>query len=98
MWLRFLASFAARARTFFYAGSIRDVADHLLIGTRADLLFDLHADGFKISSPEFLQDVHGDTLPQLDQPEEQMLRAHEIMVEPVGLLSRQRQHLLRSGA
>ena len=43
-----------------------------------------------------LQDIDGDALAQLDQAEQQMLGADEIVVEAVGFLARQRQHLLRA--
>ena len=74
---------------------VRDVADHLLIGAGADLLFDLHADGLEVE-PEFLKDIDGHALAQFDQAEQQMLGADEIVVEPVGFLTGQRQHLLCS--
>ena len=43
-----------------------------------------------------LEHIHGDALPQLDQAEQQMFRAEKVVVEPVGFLARQREHLLRA--
>src|SRR5204863_9851804 len=76
-----------------YSRGIGNVTDHLLIGAGADLLFDFHADGLQVKA-EFLEDIDGDTLAQLDEAEQQVLGTHEIMVEAVSLLARQRQHLL----
>ena len=75
------------------ARRVRDVADHLLVRPGADLLLDLHADGFEVEA-HLLQDVDGDALAQLDQAQQQVLGADEVVVEPVGFLARQRQHLL----
>ena len=78
------------------AWRVRDIADHFLIGAGADLLLDFHANGFEIE-PHFLKDVDGDALAELDETEEQMLGAYEIVIEPIGFFSRQREHLLRPG-
>src|SRR5260221_3226438 len=76
-----------------HARGVRDVADHLLVGAGADLFFDFHAHGFEIQT-ELLQDVHGDALAEFDQAEQQVFGADKIVVEPVGFLPGQRQHLL----
>ncbi len=79
----------------FHARRVGDVADHFLVGAGADFLLDGDADGFKVNS-HALQNIDGDALSQLDQAEQQMLRAEEIMVEAVGFLAREREHLLRA--
>ena len=74
---------------------VGNVADHLLVGTGADLLLDLHADGFEIEA-HFLKDVNGNALSQLDEAKQKMLRAEVVVVQPVGFLPCQREHLLRA--
>ena len=81
-------------QNFFHARRVGDVSDHFLIGTRADLFFDFHPHGFEVEA-HFLEHIDGDALSQLDQAEQEVLGADEIVVEPVGFLARQRQHLLR---
>jgi len=44
----------------------------------------------------FLEHIDSDALPQFDQAEQQMLGTEEIVIEPVGFLARQREHLLRA--
>src|SRR5215468_5740188 len=73
---------------------IRNITDQFLIRAAADLLFNFHADSFEIES-ELLKHIDGDALSELDQAEQQVLRADEIVVEAVGFLSRQSEHLLR---
>ena len=80
---------------FLDAGRVRDVADHFLIGSGADLFFDLHADGFEVEA-HFLEDVDGDSLAQLDEAEQEVFGSDEIVVEAVGFFACQRQHLLCS--
>ena len=80
---------------FFHARRVGNVADHFLVGAGADLFLDFHADGFEVDA-HALQHVHGDALPQLDQAEQQMLRAEKIVIETVGFLACQREHLLRA--
>src|SRR3954464_15245477 len=79
-----------------YAGRIGNVADDLLVRAGADLLLDFHADGLEIKA-HFLEDIDRDALAELDQAEQQMFGADEIMVKAVGLLTRQSEHLLRPG-
>ena len=80
---------------FFHARRVGNVPDHFLVGAGADLFLDLHADGFEVEA-HFLEHVDGDALPQFDQAEQQMFGAEEVVVEPVGFLARQREHLLRA--
>jgi len=58
------------------------------------LLFDFEADRFEIKS-HLLENVHGHSLAEFDQAEEKVFGADEVMVEPVGLLPRESQDLLR---
>ena len=80
---------------FFHARRVGNVADHFLIGAGADFLFHGDADGVEVNA-HALQHIDGDALPQLDQAEQQMLRAEEVVVETVGFLACQREHLLRA--
>ena len=91
-----LGFLAGEREHFLDARRVGNVADHLRLGAGADLLLDLHADGFEIEA-HFLQDVDGDALAELDQAEQQMLGADIIVVEAVGFLASQRQHLLGAG-
>ena len=70
------------------ARRVRNVPDHLGLGSAADLLFDLHAHGLHIET-HLLQHVHGNSLAEFDQTEQQVLRAHVIMVEAVCFLTGQ---------
>ena len=89
------ASFLRGEReNFFNARRVRNVADDALVGAGADLFLDFKADGFKVQ-PHLLKDVHRDALAELDQAKEKVFGADEVVVEPVGLLARQSQHLLR---
>jgi len=47
-----------------------------LIGAGADLLLDFHADGLQVET-ELLQNVHGDTLAELNQAEQQVFRSDD---------------------
>ena len=71
-----LGFLGGQRQDFLDARRVRDVADHLLIGPGADLLFDFHADGFKVEA-HLLEDVDGDALPELDQAEEQDARCRQ---------------------
>ena len=88
-----LGFFTGKGEHFFHSRSVGDVAYHLGFGSGANLLFHFHAHGLKIE-PHFLQNVHRHALPQFDQTKKQMLRAHVIVIEPVGLLASKRQDLL----
>ena len=63
-----LGFFGCQSENLLDTRCVRDIANHFLIRSRADLLLDLHADGLQIQS-ELLENVHRDTLPQLDQSE-----------------------------
>ncbi len=88
-----LGFFAGEGQDLFDARGIGNVADHLLIGAGADLLFDLHAHRLEIQ-PEFLEHIDRDALAKFDQPEQKMLGADEIVVEAVGLFARQARALV----
>lgn len=60
------------------------------------MFFYFHPDCFEIQ-PHFLEDIDGDTLAQLDQAEENMLRAHIVVVKAVGLLACKGEDLLCAG-
>ena len=89
-----LGFFAGQREHFLHARSIGDVPDHLLVGSGADLFLDFHTNGFEVE-PELLEDVDGHALAELNQAEQEMFGADEIMVKTVGFLPRQREHLLR---
>ena len=78
---------------FLHARCVRDVAGQFLVRAGADLFFDLKAHGLQIE-PHLLEHIDGDPLAKVDQAQQQVLGAHETVVEPVGLLPRQCQHLL----
>ena len=81
--------FLCREReNFFHPRSIRDIANHLLIGAGADLFLDFHADGFEVES-HLLKDIDRDALSQLNQPEQEMLGADEVVVKSISFLSRE---------
>jgi len=78
-----------------HARRVGDVAHLLEVRPRVGKLLHLLTDGFEVE-PHLLEDVHGDALAELDEAEEQVLRADEIVVEPVRFLPREGQHLLRA--
>jgi hypothetical protein len=51
-----------------------------------DFTLDLLADGLEVEA-HLLEDVHGDSLAELDEPEEEMLGADVVVVEAVRLLA-----------
>ena len=79
----------------FHPRRVRDIADHLLVRAGADLFLDLHPYGLEVKS-HFLENIDCDALAQFDQSEQEVFGADKIVIEPVGLLARQRQHLLGS--
>ena len=91
-----LGFLAREGEDLLHARGVGDVARHLGVRAGADLLFHLDADGLQVE-PELLQHVDRDALAELDQPEEQVLGAHVIMVEAVGFLARKREDLLGAG-
>ena len=67
------------------AWGVRNVADHLLVGAGADLFLDFHADGLEVEA-QLLEDVDGNALAQLDEPEQEVFGADKIVVESGRLL------------
>ena len=90
-----MASFWRQRQDLLHPRRVGDVAHHLLIGAGADLLLHFQADGLQVEA-ELLQDIDRHALAQLDQPEQQVFGADEIVVETVGFFARQREHLLRA--
>jgi hypothetical protein len=89
-----LGFLAGEGEDLLDAGCVGDAADGGL-GFLADshLLFHLGADGLEVE-PHLLEHAHCHALPQLDQPEEEVLGADVVVVEAVGFLAGERQHLL----
>src|SRR6266481_1546983 len=87
--------FGGESEDFFDTRCVRNVADHLLIGTRANLCFGFHANGLEVK-PELLKHIHCHALAELDEAQQQVLGADKIMIEPVGFLARQSKNLLRT--
>ena len=54
------------------------------------------ANGFEVET-HLLQDAYGYALSQLDQAQQQVLGADVVVVEAIGFLAGQGQHLLRAG-
>ena len=48
-------------------------------------------------SAEFLEHVDGDPLAELDEAQKEVFGADKIVIEPVGFLTREGEHLLRPG-
>ena len=84
---------AGERQHFLNTRRIWNVADHLGFRSRADLLLHLHAHGLKVET-HLLQDVHGYSLSQFDETQEQMFGADVVVIKAVGLLAGKRQHLL----
>src|SRR6267142_1007798 len=87
--------FGGESENLFDTRGVRDIADHLLIGAGADLFLDLHADSLQVQ-PELLKHIDGDALAELDEAQQQVLGADEIVVKTVGLLPREGKNLLRA--
>ena len=90
-----LGFLGGKCEDLLHPRGVRNIADHFLIGASADLFFDLHADSLKVEA-KFLQDINGHALAQFDETQEEMFGAHEVVVKPVSLFARQREHLLGS--
>ena len=93
--LQLLGFLGGKVQNLLYARGIGNVADLFLVRARTDLFFHLKPHGLQIE-PHLLEHVNRHALPKLDEPKQQMLRAHKVVVKSVRLLARQRQHLLRS--
>src|SRR5215467_2835725 len=85
--------FCRQSEDLLYAWRVRNIANHLLVGSGADLLFDFHADGLEVQS-ELLKDINRHSLAELNQAEQEVFGSDEIMVEPVSLFPSEREHLL----
>src|ERR1700675_1617990 len=59
------------------------------------MLFHLHANDLQIE-PHLLQHIDCYALSKFDQSEQQVFRSHVVVVEPLGLLARKHQDLLRT--
>ena len=70
--------------------------DILVSGPEPTCFSHLDADGFEVE-PELLQHIDRNALAELDQAEEQVLRADVIMIETVRLFAGQGQDLLGAG-
>jgi len=82
--------------SFFHARRVRNVSDHLGLGSAAYLFLDLHANRLEIQT-HLLQHVHGDTLPQLNQAEQKVFGSDVVVVKAIRFLARKGEDLLRSG-
>ena len=87
---------AGEGEDLLHARGVGNVADHLGLGSGADLLFDFHADRFEVEA-HLGEDVDGHTLAEFDQAEEKVLGAHIVVVEPVCLFAGEREDLLGAG-
>ena len=65
---------------------VGDVPDHLGLGPVPDLFLHLETHRLEIEV-HFLQDVDRDSLAELDEPEQQVLGAHVVVVESICLLA-----------
>ncbi len=90
-----LGFFLSERQDFLHPWRVGNVAHHLLIGSGAHLLFHFQADGLQVEA-ELLKDIHRDALTQLDESEQKVFGADEVVVETVGFFPRQREHLLRA--
>src|SRR5678816_2287748 len=88
-----LCFFASKSEHLLDTWSVRNVADHFGFRSGTNLFLDFHPYGLEIET-HLLEDVDCDTLPELDQAEEEMLGANVIMIEPISLFTGQRQNLL----
>ena len=88
--LRFLAG---ERQDLLHARRVGNAALGLRLLAGAHLLFHGGAHGLEVEA-HLLQHAHGDALPQLDQPEQDVLGADIVVVEAVGFLAGQREHLL----
>ena len=88
-----LSFFGGEVEDFLHARCVRNVAYLFLIRPGANLFLDFQSHGLEVQS-HFLQHVDSDALAELDEPQQQMLGAHKVVVETVRLFARQCQHLL----
>ena len=90
--LRFLPG---EREDFFHARRVRNTALGLRFLAGTNLFLHGIANGLEIE-PHFLENAHSDALAQLDQPEQNVLGADVVVVEAVGFLAGEREHLLGS--
>ncbi len=76
-----------------HARRVGNAASRLGLRAGADLLFDGAAHGLQVE-PHLLEHADRHALPQLDETEQNMLRADIGVVEAVGFLAGQCEHLL----
>ena len=79
---------AGEGEHLLHARRVGNVAGHLVLLTGADLLLDLLADSLEIQ-PHLLKNIHGNSLAQLDEAQQEMLGANVVVIEAVSLLARE---------
>ena len=84
---------ARQGEDLLHARGVRNAALGLGLLPGAHLLLDGRADRLKVQ-PHLLQDAHGDALPELDKPQEDVLGADVVVVKTIGFLAREREDLL----
>src|SRR5262249_40385827 len=88
-----LRLFGGEEENFLGARSVWDIAEHLLVGTSADQVFDLRSDVFQTET-DLLQNIHRDALPQLNQAEQHVLSSYKIVIKAVSFAAREGEDLL----
>ena len=83
----------SQRQDFLHARRIGNVAPHLLVGPCANLLLHLLANASQVEA-EFQKDINRHTLTQLEESEQDVFGADEVVVEAVGFLARERKYLL----
>jgi len=91
-----LGFLAGQREDLLHPRRVRNTARGFRFLTGANLLFDRRTHGFEVES-HFLQHADGHALAEFDQPEQNMLRAHVIVMEAIRFLAGQREHLLSAG-
>ena len=82
-----------KRQDLLHARRIGNVAQHPLVGPVPTCFSTSTADAFQVEA-EFLKDINRYALPQLNDPKQQVFGADEVVVEAVGFLAREREHLL----
>ena len=91
-----LGFFLGERQNLLHTRSVGNIARGFGFRAGAHLFFHRIAHRLQIEA-HLLQHVDGHALAEVDQPQQQMLGSHIVVVEPVGFLARQRQHLLGAG-
>jgi len=86
---------AGEREDFFHARRVGNAAGGLRFLAGADLFLDGGAYGFEVE-PHFLEHAHGNALAELNQAKQNVLGADVVMVEAIGFLASEGEHLLRS--